>query len=231
LKGQNMANAKYLRKRIALVAAAALGVGLLVAAPASAANATLANAYFGTASTHTTTVNVAVGSATSVALTSAWTGAATSDTSILTPTLTSKPITSSAATNATYLNYTVSAGTNVAATTPFGQVVTGGTGVVTSTAATAAAAVVSPAINFTPDVAGIYVLTYIMTSAVGITVDGTAGSSLTNVLTIVAGTTVDTTNVNRALAVQGSNVTTSLNLSSGHVLRTSIPLIRTSTTT
>jgi hypothetical protein len=35
-KGQNMANAKYLRKRIALVAAAALGVGMLAAAPAFA---------------------------------------------------------------------------------------------------------------------------------------------------------------------------------------------------
>jgi hypothetical protein len=35
-KGQNMANAKSLRKRIALVAAAALGVGMLAAAPAFA---------------------------------------------------------------------------------------------------------------------------------------------------------------------------------------------------
>jgi hypothetical protein len=190
-KGQNMANAKYLRKRIALVAASALGVGILAAAPAFAISAlpTLSGA---------TSTSIAAGAAATTSTAMGFTAGAPSDPATLSAVLTSKPL-DSTGTSAGVTYSAATLGTNAAS---FNTT----TGVLVATAAAITAATVP--VNFTPDKPGIYV----------ITLTNTAVATATQVWTVYAGTTVDQTHTNTAFAIQGSNVDTTLNLSSGHAL-------------
>ena len=181
-----------------------MSIGLVVVAPASA-TATLGNVYFNNPGTTTTSTSVAVGATTAIPLTVTFNSEASlgASNTTLTPVLT-KPLGSAATVGSTYLNYTVSAGTNVAGTTPFGQVVTPATGVVVvSAVALSTPSLVAPVIRFTPDVVGVYTLTYTMT---GPTV--AAGGSLVATLNIFAGYSADTVRPNTAFVVQGTNAST-----------------------
>jgi trimeric autotransporter adhesin len=188
-------------KRIALVAVASLGFGLLSVVPSNAAS-TLGDVYFGASQTVAASASVAVGVETAVAITVSHTSDVTPTAVTLTPTLV-KPVASSAAVTSVYLNYTLAAGTNQTAA---GQVpnITTGAIVATSTATAATATVFAPVIKFKPDVPGIYTLTFDLTGA------GVAGGTraIAAVLTVYAGYSADSLRANRAFPTQGSNVTT-----------------------
>jgi hypothetical protein len=159
LKGQNMANAKHLRKRIALVAAAALGVGMLVAAPAFALSSTVATCVSGTTvltgtTTSTCSATGAVGTAVNFAIVAtAGTTPLITETQTVTPVITGTAAAASAVKVAN-LNPVVSTLVNTTA------VITPATGVAVYTNVSSAAASGSATYTFTPDVPGTYILTY-----------------------------------------------------------------------
>lgn len=148
LKGQNMANARTLRKRIALIAATALGVGLLVATPASA------TASAGSLSLSASTATSLVTTAATTTATMGFTATATSDTGTVTATLTSKPTNSTLAST----NITLVAGSSTTSGTVgvSGQVAT-----LTATAWTSTTTAASGTFtaSITPDKTGTYVVT------------------------------------------------------------------------
>jgi len=192
-----------LRKKVAAVAVASLGFGLLSVVPAQAAS-TLGNVYFGTTGTTTASTSVNVGVETAVTITVAHTSDATPSAVTLTPTLV-KPTASSAGVTSADLNYTLSAGTNQTAA---GQVPNTTTGaiVATSTATSATATVFSPVIKFKPDVAGVYTLTFALTGAG--TDDGTpAVRSRTATLTVFAGYFIDADSNKLACQVASTKTT------------------------
>jgi hypothetical protein len=169
-KGQNMANAKYLRKRIALVAAAALGVGMLAAAPASAlpTAVTFTTAFSATGSTTTPVAGTAV----VVPVTLAASGTFEAATGIVTATLTTRPTNS--ALTAQDTTSSVSNTAAAVATSVITQAVTakvaGTSGALITNSATASSTTLTAALagqfGFTPDVAGYYVMT-LTTSGTG----------------------------------------------------------------
>jgi hypothetical protein len=192
-KGQNMANAKYLRKRIALVAAAALGVGMMAAAPAFASAGTAAVISAAAAT------SVSSGAQATSSTTISFTGASATDLGTLTAAVTTKPLgsTPSAVTFGTATGVTAG-----------GATFTSGTGVLLQGGSANGSIAATVPVLFTPDVPGIYT----------ITLTNTATTTPTQVWTVYSGSTVDTTHANTAFAVQGSNVVAGPNLSSGSVL-------------
>jgi hypothetical protein len=213
-KGQNMANAKYLRKRIALVAAAALGVGLVVAAPA----------FAGTTAVVTTTTTGTVTGATLISGTN-YTGV--SGTAITIPLLAAN---ATGATNADTEIFTGTVLTNAAATAPTitsaitGNALAAGQGVPTVTAPTLTITFGATAASFTATQFGTQSFTPVQPGVYTFTANGnsTGPAVASAALTFYVGTQVDTAtaDANRAFAVQGSNITSSaaINLTSGTVL-------------
>jgi hypothetical protein len=157
-KGQNMANAKYLRKRIALVAAAALGVGMIVAAPAFAAQtaptaATMTSPTATSAALANVTSTFTTAGAASTVVGDSFTAVAT----VVAPTGSSaKPtlnLTGNVFASATAV---VSTGTNTNDTITY-----------TSTATyTTTGVQVSGTVSLTPDIPGKYIVT--VTSGTGV---------------------------------------------------------------
>jgi hypothetical protein len=211
LKGIKMANAKYLRKRIALVAAAALGVGILAAAPAFAATA--ANA-----------MNNTTGTVTGATLISGTNYTGVSGTAITVPVLEASALGQNATTNTNVVTGALT--TNAAATAPTitsaltGNALAAANSVVTATTPTLTLTAATPA-AFTATQIGTMSFTPVQPGAYSFSVsnDSTGGTAST-ALTFFVGTQVDTTNTNKAFAVQGSNITSSsaINLTSGNVL-------------
>jgi hypothetical protein len=189
LKGQNMANAKSLRKRIALVAAAALGVGLLAAAPAFAAPA----AY--TASYGTITASPTVNSPVTVPmqLLSAASTAATVGT--YTATLTTIPGASALTASSPVANVTGQASDWATAGASTTQV-TASTNTLVATGGASAVAVVSASLagnfTFTPDVPGTYVVTVAFTAGTGSPTSNALGVS-SNIVAALSGAKFMTT--------------------------------------
>jgi hypothetical protein len=212
LKGQNMANAKYLRKRIALVAAAALGVGMLAAAPAFAtASAVAATTTTGTVTGATlvsgTTYTVPANTAVTVPIkitTSA--GLTASSITTFTGTITTNTVIGAAPA------ITASVASNALPTTDAVMSVGGSTTLVATapvSAGAADAAVQIGTMAFTPLNPGVYSI---------VVANDSTSSVASAALTFYVGTQIDSTDANTAFAVQGSNVNSSLNLSSGTVL-------------
>jgi hypothetical protein len=167
-----MTNVKTLRKRIALVAATALGVGLLVATPAFAASSSPAISAL-------TSASVTVGSAASATTTMAFTASAVSDTGTLSAALTTKP----AASGATAAGVTFGTATTLVNSTSF----VSSTGVLTATAAAATSALVP--VNFTPDVPGAYVVTLTNTAGTTATQTFNITATLTGAMFLTTGNT------------------------------------------
>ena len=159
-----MANAKTLRKRIALVAATALGVGLLVAAPASATNSSLPASTVNSISLATYTAAPTVGSSLVVnaGATLASTTTGTGDYVKFVGYLSSYPSGGFAQVSAAT---TLGSGTAVPntgfTTSPSGSSLTETAGAATNAASTVTASTNTGigSFSFTPPVAGTYTLT------------------------------------------------------------------------
>jgi hypothetical protein len=164
LKGHKMANAKSLRKRIALVAAAALGVGLLAAAPASATAGSLP--VVGVAANQA----VAPGAVATSSTVFSFTGAVATDIATLSAVLSVKPVGSAK------VNADITFG--AAASAPVNSTWTPGTGVLLDStgAANVGSVSVTVPVLFTPDITGSY--TIVLT--------GTAGTTATRTFTVTA---------------------------------------------
>jgi trimeric autotransporter adhesin len=194
-------------KRIALVAVASMGFGLLSAAPSSAAitaGTTFVHAGTGatTAANFASSVSVPVGTPATINLTMGATGDANTDTVRMTSALTTAPATTNGvATNA------ITTATFTTVGTPVNSAITAGasTNIVIATAAAAGAFSTVQTLSYTPTVPGIYVITTTALSTGGGTV--LTNGSLTHVLTINAGFSADPIRANRAFPIQGSNIT------------------------
>jgi hypothetical protein len=187
-------------KRISLVAVAALGFGVLSVVPSHATAATGGTVTFAGAAT-TASASVAVGAEASIAISQAWTSPASSIAAVvLTPTCVKPAGATCAAAGVTYA--AAVAGTDV---TAGNQTVSSGVLSATSSTAATAAAITNTA-KFTPDKAGIYVLTFAQTGA-------TTTPSVT--WTVYAGYSADAVNANKAFPTQGSNVTTGWTATAG----------------
>jgi hypothetical protein len=152
-------------KRVALVAVASLGFGLLSVVPSNAASTFVPVLASGTTTltgtgTATASATVAVGTAVNFQLNHTVTTPTTTETLILTPTLTGTAVgTGGGASRSalTVANVTPVAGTLVNET----AVVTAATGVITYTTTTTATASGGASYTFTPDVPGTYILSYV----------------------------------------------------------------------
>jgi hypothetical protein len=160
LKGIKMANAKTLRKRIALVAAAALGVGMLAAAPAFAVTIT------GRTVTAVSNITGRVGIASVVPIFVTTTGVAgAGETQILTPTTTGAAATVNAADNTASNIPTGATGWAVTATAGGSLTATAGG---TSGAAIVASTNELGTISITPTAPGTVTVTLTSTGTVGL---------------------------------------------------------------
>jgi hypothetical protein len=160
LKGIKMANAKYLRKRIALVAAAALGVGMLAAAPAFAVTIT------GRTVTAVSNITGRVGIASVVPIFVTTTGVAgAGETQILTPTTTGAAAAVNAADNTASNIPTGATGWAVTATAGGSLTATAGG---TSGAAIVASTNELGTISITPTAPGTVTVTLTSTGTVGL---------------------------------------------------------------
>jgi hypothetical protein len=206
---RNKMSTKTLRKRISLVAVAALGAGVISVAPASAA----ATQYALTGLS--TTLTTAVGSAVSTTIRLTTTGVPT-DTAVVTDTLTlvSKPGDSSVALNTSATHAATKATLTTAASgdATYGNAVGATAGqIVKTTVAVATVAASNLTVGtfaITPDKPGVY--QYKITPVVSVADAGatTADSAVT--ITIYAGYSgADTVNVNTAFMTQGAAITTS----------------------
>ena len=162
-KGHIMANAKTLRRRIALVAAAAVGVGMIVAAPAFAVNGSTLPTLSPAA-----TATVVMGTPATTTTVMGFTAAAASDTSALTA-----AYTATGGGTATITFGTATALVNGSFTSP------------TETATAAGLVSASVPVTVTPSSPGIYVVTLTNTAAVG-----TATQTFTVTATLPASFTV-----------------------------------------
>ena len=196
---------KTTTKRISLVAALALGLGVLTSVSANAtvtAATSFINAGTGatTAANFATSTSVAVGTRATVDLTSGFT-AGGADAVTLTAVLTSSP----AAVAGTSANAIGAAGG--ATFTTVGSVTNGaasGANDVRTITATGSGAVTTiQTLGYTPTVAGVYVITTTLAAGTVLT-----NGSLTHVWTIYAGYGIDALNPTRAFPTQGSNITT-----------------------
>jgi hypothetical protein len=173
LKGIKMANAKYLRKRIALVAAAALGVGILVAAPAFANTGTFVVPSIGTV----TPANPVVSTQVVVPINVTLAGVATAgDIFTETASVFSVP-TNSALTVASVTAATTGfdTGSFALTATTSRAVISAATNVITytqpgSSPAANAGPIVGGQFAFTPDVPGKYVLSLVSAASATVTV-------------------------------------------------------------
>jgi hypothetical protein len=188
-KGQNMANAKYLRKRIALVAAAALGVGMIVAAPASAAQ----TAPTAVGMTTATATSAALANVTSTFTTTGAISTVVGDSFTAVATI-SAPAGSTAKPTLNLTGNVFASATAVVSTTTN----TNDTITYTSTSTYGATgSQVSGTVSFTPDIPGKYIVTVTSGSSATFTVtanaaaatfvSGTALSGSGNALTQVTG--------------------------------------------
>ena len=194
-------------KRIALVAAASLGLGVLTSvAPASAAITA------GSVTLSSSTVSVAVGSTANVTFTAANTGTLADGNNIqYEPAVTTRPSGSSMALDAPSASNAASAKvilkTGGEATVAGWALSTTNTNYRTDTCATAAscsnladASGVRGTISITPDKPGAYVIT--------LTANASAGTDGTATLTVYAGFSIDSSNPTRAFPTQGNNIAT-----------------------
>jgi trimeric autotransporter adhesin len=194
---------KTIYKRIALVAVATLGAGLLSVAPASAADSA---ATVGTASqsillgaTATTTVGYTYGADTDTAVVSLtrpngstvtlndFDGAGTSTDNAFNPAVGGTLLDGAVAVNATEALSTVVFADDTSTIDP-------------PTGADNFAAVSLGTISIKPDVPGIY--------TVKVTADGAGAGAATATATIYAGYSADSLRANRVFPIQGSNITT-----------------------
>jgi hypothetical protein len=148
-----MVNAKYLRKRIALVAAAALGVGMIAAAPAfaSAGTAPVISAP--------TAPYVAPGALATSSTVMSFAGVAATDLATLSAVVTTKPTGS--------IPSAVTFGTATGVTT--NATFTSATGVLLQGTASNGSVAATVPLLFTPDMAGTYTITLTNTATTGVT--------------------------------------------------------------
>jgi hypothetical protein len=169
--------------------------------PANATAATSGDVFFGTTGTVTKTTNVLVGVEATAAISQTWTSPASSIAAVvLTPTCV-KPAIGALAAAATCAAASITYATAVAGTdvTTGNQTVSSGVLSATSSTAATAAAITNTA-KFTPDRPGIYKITFSQTGAT---------TTPTVLWTVIAGYDAGgTTNTNRAIAAEGSNITT-----------------------
>jgi trimeric autotransporter adhesin len=188
-------------KRIALVAVAALGAGVLSVAPANAASATVSTGTSITLSSATS--SVAVGTAVTTTVTFA--GTAVSAAACTVATAETYPLDAGAGAQGA----TSAAGTSLTAATLAAQASVGGT-LAPTTTGTSGAWSASSVLSWTPDKAGIYTVTMTMTTAACSTnaADPAAGQP-TATWTIYAGySAAPSTYANTAFPTVGVNTTT-----------------------
>ena len=185
-------------KKVAAVAVASLGFGLLSVVPARAASATVSTTTSITLSA--ATASVAVGTA--VTATATFAGTAVSAAACTVATAETFP------TDATVAGATSSTGASLTAATLAAQATAGGN-IAPTTTGTSGAWSATTTLSLTPDKPGIYTIVMTMTAAQCSTnsADPAAGVP-TATWTVYAGYSANSTYANKAFPTQGSNTTT-----------------------
>ena len=184
-------------KRVALVAVASLGFGMLSVVAANATAATVSQDLTMTLGSATSTATVG----TAVTNTAVFAGTAVSAAACTISTTESFP------TDATVAGATSVAGSSLTAATLAAQASAGGT-LAPTTTGTSGAWSASTTLSLTPDKPGIYVITFASTASACSTTAADNTTALSATWTIYAGYSADSLRANRAFPTQGSNVTT-----------------------
>ncbi len=184
-------------KRIALVAVASMGFGMLSVVAANATAATVSQDLTMTLGSATSTATVG----TAVTNTAVFAGTAVSAAACTITTTESFP------TDALVAGATSVAGSSLTAATLAAQTSAGGT-LAPTTTGTSGAWSASTTLSLTPDKPGIYVITFASTASACSTTAADNTTALSATWTIYAGYSADSLRANRVFPTQGSNVTT-----------------------